>query len=842
MATQRLRKQVEGRQDGNARENFCMIGTPLPSLDSKRDSNEYKPVWQQEVYDDQGRRRFHGAFTGGFSAGYFNTVGSKEGWVPSSFSSSRKDQKDPSKAFNQSRPEDFMDEEDLADLRESRGALQSSEQFGMHSKKQPVGHDPLLDMFGISAGQENASTIAPNSKITLNPEALGTKLLQRMGWKPGHGLGPKVSWKRREQLRNLLGIGREASDAEGEREAKNHLFPPPDTELSRPDVHQGVHGLGWDNKNKALTLSEALENARSQQARDNPRKSSSGFGISVLEQDSDNEDDVYATGEQWENSSLARRKNWASQIDKVVLGDNTSNQTQALQRDEKMEEARTASWLDGTPLVSGFVMARETPGKDPWYTALPIPENWQPDPQKVWAKALTRSNVKDQLDRRQTELGPRDRASILGEAAIPGPPPSILNYLSAKDRERLEQVKSIRDTRNDANQDTRAPSSTQSDQTMLDPAIAKAALLGYKPFVNDPDKQKRYMEYLEGQSRPSKTSLKPSSNLQRIEWQEFAKSASIFKPMNSIMANRFESSSSGSHDTSQLKPGLYLPSTSQDDKQAESKNEAHEKAEQLISDHLQGLSSERRNARLGNFGPNTTRNVTTWKPARLLCKRFHVPVPYQDTESRNDDVDETVADADVEIDRASFAKEKAIVSSSGVNARWEAGKRELQALASSHGKHPQQVLPELSGVHAHDEASKDRDGSRLDLANVGLGESDTAKEETTYVKPPMDLFKAVFADDDDSDSENEKDGKSEEKQNVVKQSSEQSVRDPPAKPTFIPRKRPTAQDSLQPASQQSTKKKKQKKQSGLLTFSLDDEDAVQPHSNVTRPKASDLFD
>ena len=29
-----------------------------------------------EVLDAQGRRRFHGAFTGGFSAGYFNTVGS----------------------------------------------------------------------------------------------------------------------------------------------------------------------------------------------------------------------------------------------------------------------------------------------------------------------------------------------------------------------------------------------------------------------------------------------------------------------------------------------------------------------------------------------------------------------------------------------------------------------------------------------------------------------------------------------------------------------------------------------------------------------------------------------
>lgn len=34
-----------------------------------------------QVRDEEGRRRFHGAFTGGYSAGYYNTVGSKEGNV-----------------------------------------------------------------------------------------------------------------------------------------------------------------------------------------------------------------------------------------------------------------------------------------------------------------------------------------------------------------------------------------------------------------------------------------------------------------------------------------------------------------------------------------------------------------------------------------------------------------------------------------------------------------------------------------------------------------------------------------------------------------------------------------
>jgi len=34
----------------------------------------------QQVRDENGRQRLHGAFKGGFSAGYFNSVGSKEGW------------------------------------------------------------------------------------------------------------------------------------------------------------------------------------------------------------------------------------------------------------------------------------------------------------------------------------------------------------------------------------------------------------------------------------------------------------------------------------------------------------------------------------------------------------------------------------------------------------------------------------------------------------------------------------------------------------------------------------------------------------------------------------------
>lgn len=49
---------------------YVLYGTPLPPIDpSTRDKGSYVPEWQQEVRDEQGRKRLHGAFTGGFSAG-----------------------------------------------------------------------------------------------------------------------------------------------------------------------------------------------------------------------------------------------------------------------------------------------------------------------------------------------------------------------------------------------------------------------------------------------------------------------------------------------------------------------------------------------------------------------------------------------------------------------------------------------------------------------------------------------------------------------------------------------------------------------------------------------------
>jgi G patch domain-containing protein 1 len=50
---------------------FVLYGKPLPLQDpDARDDGSFVPVWKQEVTDERGRKRLHGAFTGGFSAGY----------------------------------------------------------------------------------------------------------------------------------------------------------------------------------------------------------------------------------------------------------------------------------------------------------------------------------------------------------------------------------------------------------------------------------------------------------------------------------------------------------------------------------------------------------------------------------------------------------------------------------------------------------------------------------------------------------------------------------------------------------------------------------------------------
>ena len=76
-----MKKSHRGNDDEDDGDSCVLIGTPLVDLldEDVKFSTKPKRPDEQIVTDEKGRQRFHGAFTGGFSAGYFNSVGTKEG-------------------------------------------------------------------------------------------------------------------------------------------------------------------------------------------------------------------------------------------------------------------------------------------------------------------------------------------------------------------------------------------------------------------------------------------------------------------------------------------------------------------------------------------------------------------------------------------------------------------------------------------------------------------------------------------------------------------------------------------------------------------------------------------
>lgn len=69
MSYKRTRAQYEADLQ-KSQSPYVSYGTPLPPSDPDvRDDGSYVPVWKQEVRDERGRKRLHGAFTGGWSAG-----------------------------------------------------------------------------------------------------------------------------------------------------------------------------------------------------------------------------------------------------------------------------------------------------------------------------------------------------------------------------------------------------------------------------------------------------------------------------------------------------------------------------------------------------------------------------------------------------------------------------------------------------------------------------------------------------------------------------------------------------------------------------------------------------
>ncbi|TDH68539.1 hypothetical protein CCR75_000318 [Bremia lactucae] len=265
-------------------------------------------IRHHEATDAQGRRRFHGAFTGGFSAGHYNSVGSVEGWTPRTFSSSR--------AHRSSRiiqhPEDFMDDEDdpLLGKRLETTACYDTLQTGVKHQLQhpsPLNNESIIPGF----------TLPIDWIVPLN-DSIGATLLQQMGWKQGHGIGPRVRKQKfsKHTCHNLHRQNNEASwDDRMPLSVDNVMYGPPrnglNVVMSFPTPKVDRYGAGFDPYRDApefLVYKEhqaKLENDKKGSFRqivsfsdalrppNGSTRVSNGYGLSALE---DNDEiDVYGT-------------------------------------------------------------------------------------------------------------------------------------------------------------------------------------------------------------------------------------------------------------------------------------------------------------------------------------------------------------------------------------------------------------------------------------------------------------------------------------------------------------------------------------------------------------------
>lgn len=378
--------------------------------------------------------------------------------------------------------------------------------------------------------------------------------------------------------------------------------------------------------------------------------------------------------------------------------------------------------------------------------------------------------------------------------------------MSQKDRERLQNISANITSGSTPRLPTPVPTPNFNSTSTVEPAAARAALSGFQPFASDPAKHARYSAYLHSQADPESSAPPPKLPNQGIdeyskELADYAKSAQLFRPVSGAMAGRFTSAAVLDMGPKVIE-GLHTPTAMDAQKAEDDEGQTEVGKEESPKEHA---------ARLGMYGP-LTREVQNWMPAKLLCKRFGVKDPHPEG------IIDTVEDAPIPA-TTTFEGE------------------DLPVAADASFRIPLQP-------------NNGAGGGRRDLKNIGLGEDDSQGKDTlTYKRPPMDVFKAIFASDEDDEDEDtpmkeSEDEQLESKSNEPPPSAAKSVASPPIaqtpalhppvvdgpvdittfRPTFVPKTdRSTKGKDKEALAGSSTSRKKDKKKEKVLVSFGDDE-------------------
>ena len=97
-------------------------------------------------------------------------------------------------------------------------------------------------------------------------DSAGARILKKMGWRPGQGIGPRITYRQRKAQDLELGIFIE--DQEGEdSEMSKHMYAPRDHPILRVERKENAQGLGYTPD---LNLQQSLGRAGAPKAMSGP--------------------------------------------------------------------------------------------------------------------------------------------------------------------------------------------------------------------------------------------------------------------------------------------------------------------------------------------------------------------------------------------------------------------------------------------------------------------------------------------------------------------------------------------------------------------------------------------
>ncbi|KAM9374042.1 G patch domain-containing protein 1 [Phaethornis superciliosus] len=773
-------------------EDLASFGTALQPLQEGERIKKPVPLQEQTVKDAKGRyQRFHGAFTGGFSAGYFNTVGTKEGWTPSAFVSSRQKRADRT-TFG---PEDFMDEEDLSEFGIAPKDITTTDDFASKAKDRIK--EKARQIAGVVAaipGTTAFDDLIGPSKITI-----GVELLRKMGWKEGQGIGPRVKRKPRRQKPDPTvkvygcalppGLSEGSEDEEDEYQPENVTFAPKDVMPVDLTPKENVHGLGYKGLDPSQALfgasgrehlnlftggSEDSSNLLGDLRHSKGRKlgiTGQAFGVGALEEE---DDDIYAT------ETLSK---YDTVLKDEEPGDGLYGWTAPKQYKSKKSSEREVKYIG--KILDGFSLASKSSTPSKTYPPPDLPRNYRPvhyfrpvitagNESCHLQKALEESTGKlegDVTQQSRHALNASQRREILGETGLKGPAPSVLEYLSEKDRERLKEVKQAseqqmkakmlpQESRSSRFQPVSPDDASQKWQMLLGGQLANAGSSDFKPFARNPEKQRRYESFVKSLKQGEKVdTLERYLDPNMTEWErgreqeEFFRAAMFYKSSNSTLSSRF----------------------------TRAKYEDDVDKVEVPRDQENDIDDKETAVKMKMFG-KLTRDNFEWHPEKLLCKRFNVPDPYPDSsivglpKVKRDKYSVfnflTVPEPTTSVTPATNEKtqQNNTLNKPKKPSRWDVSDKEKEKkdsisefISLARSKADIQQQPQVPGTEECGTGPSETlstEVSKEDKKETNENKKEANEEQEEESRPPMDLFKAIFvssSDEKSSSSEEESD-------------------------------------------------------------------------------------